>query len=189
VSKVNLMRSLAPLLSVSLCLAFLYGCVATPANKQVEVESCEGGVCPLPQELIEPQQLQSSWVLEDMQGAELDIDAALASGRRVAFVFWQTWCASCRAEFPALNAAAKKYQGKIDYVGVISGPNDMVDDAEVDAVVKQFKLTYPQVRDRDLVLTRRYEVTGTPTIVIVGKDEETLYLAHHAPEDWGAYSQ
>ncbi len=178
------MRSLALLLVVMLC-----GCVATPALDSANGDTCEDGVCPLPPELMNAQALESRWILKDIEGTELDIDGALASGRRVAFVFWQTWCASCRAEFPALNAAAENYQGKIDYVGVISGPDDMVDDAEVDAIVKQFKLTYSQVRDRDLALTRRYEVTGTPTIVIVGRDRETLYLGHHAPDDWGEYSQ
>jgi len=168
---------------------FLGGCAASAANTHDVGEVCEDGICPLPAELSGAAKFSSRWVLEDMEGGKLDIDGALASGRSVAFVFWQTWCGSCRAEFPELIAAAKKYKGKINFVGVISGPDDLIDDEEVKAVAEEFELSYPQVRDRDLVLTRRYKVTGTPTIVIVGEGAKTLYLDHHAPDSWEDYTR
>ncbi|MFT5286763.1 MAG: thiol-disulfide isomerase/thioredoxin [Planctomycetota bacterium] len=152
-------------------------------------EECKGGVCPLPPELLGTAPAASSWSIEDMQGKQLDVDATLASGRSVAFVFWQTWCGSCREEFPSLIAAAQKYESGIEIVGVVSGPDGVIDDDEVRATVKQFGLTYRQVRDRDLSLTRRFEVTGTPTIVVVGKGQKTLYRGHRAPEDWTQFSQ
>ena len=152
-------------------------------------EECEDGVCPLPAEMLGETAAASSWSVQDMAGQQLDIDATLASGKSVAFVFWQSWCGSCREEFPGLVAAAKSYQDGIEFVGVISGPEGMVDDDAVRAVVKQYGLSYRQVRDRDLSLTRRFEVTGTPTIVVVGKNQKTLYNAHHAPDDWSQYAR
>ena len=178
------MRTLTLLLGL-----LLGGCATSAANTHDDGEVCEDGICPLPAELSGAPSLASRWVLEDMEGSKLDVDGALASGRRVAFVFWQTWCGSCRAEFPELIAAAKKHKGKIDFIGLISGPDDLIDDAEVRAVAKEYELSYPQVRDRDLVLTRCYEVTGTPTIVIVGEGAKTLYLDHHAPESWEDYTR
>ena len=50
-------------------------------------------------------------------------------------------------------------------------------------LVATFDLPYPQVRDRDLFLTRRFDVKGTPTLVVIGA-EGVLYEGHGPPEDW-----
>ncbi len=119
--------------------------------------------------------------LVDTDGAPQDLDAILAGGKNVALVFWQTWCKPCRNEAPALAHAAKLHGDAIRFVGVVPGS---VDQAEVVATAKEWGLTYPQVIDGDLALTTRFDVDGTPTLVVLGPGRKILHHDHHVPEDW-----
>lgn len=71
-------------------------------------------------------------------------------------------------------------------VGVVSGPDDAVDEDKLREVIFTHHVTYPQVRDRDLALTRLFDVKGTPTIVVLDAHGELAYNAHHLPTDWNA---
>jgi cytochrome c biogenesis protein CcmG/thiol:disulfide interchange protein DsbE len=39
-------------------------------------------------------------------------------GRPVVLNFWASWCAPCRQEAQVLNAAARRYQGRVQFLGV-----------------------------------------------------------------------
>lgn len=126
-------------------------------------------------------------VIEDMDGATHDADAILAAGKPVVFVFWQTWCSSCKREAPELAEAVEAYEGKIQFFGVISGPDDVVDDAKVRNVAKEWHHPHPQVRDRDLSLTKRFNVRGTPVIIVLGPEQRVLFRGYRLPEDWTVF--
>ena len=120
----------------------------------------------------------------DREGRVVSIDAALDAGKCVVFVFWQTWCPKCKAEAPSLAKSAKAYADKAQFLGVISGPDDVVDDRRVESFIREAGLTYPQIRDRDLALTRGFAVDGTPTIIVMDPRKEVIYRGHHAPAKW-----
>ena len=122
----------------------------------------------------------------DMRGQLHDLEALQASGKSVALIFWQTWCSSCRNEAPEITAAAREHGDSIEFLGVVPGPKDTVDDAEVLRVAAEWGLSYPQVRDEDLALTRRFGVRGTPTIVVLGPSGNVAYHGHRPPADWSA---
>lgn len=122
----------------------------------------------------------------DTGGAEHDLAAALASGKRVALVFFQPWCGSCRAEAPDVVRAQRRYGDTMEVVGVVSGPDGSVDEEAVQAAILQWGITYPVVRDRDLALTETFGVSGVPTVVIVEPDGTVSYAAHAAPAEWTA---
>ena len=127
-----------------------------------------------------------SWTLTDMKGVAHDVDATIAGGKNVVLVFWQTWCGPCKREAPKLAIAATDHSKGLAFFGVISGSDRDVDDKKVLAYVQKYKLPYPQIRDRDIVLTRHYEVIGTPTIIVLGPGREVLYRGSHPPDDWKA---
>jgi thiol-disulfide isomerase/thioredoxin len=131
----------------------------------------------------------SSFVVADMNGAEHDLGASLQEGQTVALIFWQTWCGSCRKEAPELARAAAEYGGRIRFLGVVPGKDETVDDDKVRAAAKDWGYTFPQVRDRDLALSKRFGVTGTPTIVVLGSDQKVLFNEHRAPKSWAAYER
>lgn len=127
-------------------------------------------------------------VVTDMAGVSHDLDAALARGETVALVFWQTWCGSCAREAPRLVEAVKEHGPKILFLGVVPGKPETVDEAEVRRVARRWGYeAFPQVRDRDLGLSQRLQVEGTPTIVVLGKERRVLYHAHRPPQDWASF--
>lgn len=121
-------------------------------------------------------------VLVDMQGGEHELTESLADGREVMLVFWQTWCEPCRREAPALARLARDRAASLDVYGVVTGPEGVVDDAEVLRVADELGTGYPQVRDRDAALARRFDVRGTPTILVVGSGGELRYRGHRVPD-------
>lgn len=120
--------------------------------------------------------------LQDLGGRPVVLGDVLASGKKVTLVFWQAWCAPCRAEAPQLVAASRKYSG-MEVIGVVSGPDEAVDEAELERAIVELGLPYRNVRDRALDLTRALDVRGTPTIVVLGAQGQVLYRGHASP-DW-----
>jgi len=80
--------------------------------------------------------------------------------------FWATWCGPCRNEMPALQAAADRLDGQVQFVAV--------DQAESAAVVQQFvdefglSLTIPM--DTENEVADRYQVTGLPTTFFIDRN-------------------
>lgn len=140
---------------------------------------CAGA--PAPREPAAP----ISLAVTAMDGSVVDLDAALARGETVALVFWQTWCESCKSEAPAVAEAARTHGSRIRFVGVVPGKDETVDDAEVRKVTASWAYdAFPQVRDRDLGLSREFDIRGTPTILVLGKGRRVLFSGHRAPKDW-----
>ncbi|MFT7679509.1 MAG: thiol-disulfide isomerase/thioredoxin, partial [Planctomycetota bacterium] len=105
--------------------------------------------------------------VELLGGGHSDLQDDLDAGRPVALVFWQAWCGSCVAEAPAVQAAYQAYGKRMRIVGVVSGPDQSVDEGKLNQQILRLGLDYDQVRDRDLSLTKHFGVEATPTIVIL----------------------
>lgn len=145
----------------------LWGCSAPPAAHQLDKAAV------------------GSLEFVDMAQRRHTVSGDLESGKKVVLVFWETWCESCREESGELARAANAHP-ELAFYGVIPGPDGTVDDAVVLETARRWLLPYPQVRDRDLHLTRAFGVEGTPTIVVVGAGGEVVYFDHEPPADWAA---
>ncbi len=154
-------------------LPLLFGCQSSGAAKSAPPEQISAEV---------------SLSAQDRAGTVQDLDAALARGERVALVFWQTWCESCREEAPAIAAAAAAQGGRIRFVGVVPGSRETVKEEEVSATAEAWGYSFPQVRDYDLAWSKALGVRGTPTIVVLGQGREVLYREHRPPADWSAFA-
>ncbi|QLG86944.1 TlpA family protein disulfide reductase [Chitinibacter bivalviorum] len=59
-------------------------------------------------------------------------------GKMVVLNYWATWCSPCRQEMPEMVQLQKKYQGKVQFIGIA------IDDPEPSAkFAKEIGVNYP----------------------------------------------
>lgn len=87
-------------------------------------------------------------------------------GKVVILNFWASWCPPCREEMPSLE---RLYKGYKDKGLLILGVNYMETPKKVKGFMKEFKLTFPTLLDKDGEVMREYMVVGIPTTFIIDK--------------------
>jgi thiol-disulfide isomerase/thioredoxin len=100
----------------------------------------------------------------------------------VLLVFWATDCAYCRALLPDFKAAHARYGSQGLTVAAINIGAEH--DKEVAEHVRRYGIDYLVLSDRvnNLGVAEAYEVMGTPTVVLVGRDGTVLYYGHKVPD-------
>ena len=119
--------------------------------------SDEGGATAAPRELPRagsPEALTSLRADANklFDGGTKAFEARLASlrGHPVVVNQWASWCGPCRFEFPFFQRLARKYEGRVAFLGVNS--QDSRDDAA--AFLKRFPVTFPHYYDKDVSIAR-----------------------------------
>ena len=172
--------NLLPLILPAGCI--LTGCILTGCNGNTPAERND----------LVPQaahKVPTGLIIQDMAGRPHDLDSILGRGQSIALVFWQTWCKPCLREMPELARVDRQYSPRIRFYGIVSGTDEDVDDAKVKSLVERLGVGYPQVRDRDLRLSRGFKIDGTPTIVILGPGRSVLYRGHQLPDNWAVFTK
>lgn len=100
----------------------------------------------------------------------LDRDGTLAltalRGQVVVLNFWASWCVPCRDEAPLLEATWQRYRDRgVVVVGV--NVQDLVPAAQ--RFLRETRVTYPVVRDRDSRVYRAYGLTGVPETFFIDR--------------------
>lgn len=120
----------------------------------------------------------------DFQLATIDgAPASLAGlrGQPAVLVFWTAWCPTCKEEAPRFNELAAKYEPR----GVrVLGINIQDSLARTQSGIKDFGIRYAVARDADASVARRYNVTGTPTVVFLDQFGVVRYFANALPDDY-----
>ena len=121
-----------------------------------------------------------------MQFVDRDGQSHTVQSKAATFVFWQPWCAACREEAPAAVAASTELSDSMLFYGVVSGPDGAVDEDLYEKSIAELGLSYPQVRDKDLALAKRFGITKTPTIIVLDGSGQLRYKGSHMPENLAA---
>ncbi|MEZ3114970.1 TlpA family protein disulfide reductase [Halobaculum sp. MBLA0147] len=84
--------------------------------------------------------------------------------------FFATWCAPCKPEMEHLRAVREQFApSELAMVSVTTE----TDEAAVADFWREYEGTWPVAVDPELTASKRYDVTGIPTIVVQSADGET----------------
>lgn len=88
-------------------------------------------------------------------------------GTPVVLNYWASWCVPCRQEAPVLERGWRGARGQgVLFLGL--NMQDITDDAR--AFIREFRNTYPNVRDQSNGVAREWGVSGLPETFFVRAD-------------------
>ena len=102
-------------------------------------------------------------------------------GEWVLVNFWASWCAPCRDESPTLQRFSERHGDDVAVLGIDT--QDLTGDAL--AFVREFDLTYPQLRDPDAdspLSEEAFGATGLPESYLIDPEGD-LALIRRGPVD------
>lgn len=87
--------------------------------------------------------------------------------------FWATWCPNCKQLEPAMEAAAKKYAGKIKFIGVAVSVNQSPE--RVKLYAEKHALPLEVYFDKKGNAADGYDAAATSYIVVLDKTGTVVY--------------
>ena len=134
------------LLAALMVATFAPGCGADSASVSNSSATAKTGGDPLARLKAEQNQL--------LDGGPEAFEARLAElrGHPVVVNQWASWCGPCRYEFPFFQRLAKKYDGRVAFLGVDS--RDSRDAAA--AFLKKYPVPFPHFYDKDTRIARLF---------------------------------
>lgn len=119
-------------------------------------------------------------VVETLDGKSMDLAEYIKQGPTL-LQFWATWCTNCKALEPRINAAIRKYDGKVKFVAVAVSVNQTVD--RIKAYRDRYKMTHDIVYDRKGFAADAYEVAATSYVVVIDGKGKVVYTGLGADQD------
>jgi peroxiredoxin len=94
-------------------------------------------------------------------------------GKKVVVSFWASWCGPCRMELPELQAFYEKYHAKNPNFEILAISTDEVR-REAEHYVRDAKLTFPVLWDRDGKAGDAYGVDGIPMLFVIDENGKVV---------------
>ncbi len=92
-----------------------------------------------------------------------------AGKRPVVINFWASWCPPCRDEAPVLAKVSKTYEGRVEFIGVVTNDTQ----ANALAFMKEFGISYDNGIDQDNI-SGKYGITGIPETFWIDKQGQLV---------------
>jgi cytochrome c biogenesis protein CcmG, thiol:disulfide interchange protein DsbE len=90
--------------------------------------------------------------------AEGTLSLASLRGKPAVINFFASWCEPCKAEASVLEAASRRYKGRVAFIGI--DYHDVTSDAR--RFLRAHDITYPTVQDGAGQIGDKYGLTGVP---------------------------
>lgn len=118
-----------------------------------------------------------------LDGKEVDL-ASYFGKAPVVMEFWAVWCPNCKELEPTLLQVAKKYAGRVKFIGVAVSVNESP--AAVKAFVEKHGLPGDHVFDGKGNATGAYDVPATSYVVVLDKAGKVVYTGQGGKQDLDA---
>jgi thiol-disulfide isomerase/thioredoxin len=109
-------------------------------------------------------------VLECLGHDDLVNLAGLPGDRPLVISFWASWCTVCAEDAISFNAAYKKLNSKINFLGIA------YQDKEKESLAAAYKwqLPFPSVQDPRSLLREYYAIIGLPITLLIDKNGKII---------------
>ncbi|MBX3737836.1 MAG: TlpA family protein disulfide reductase [Candidatus Didemnitutus sp.] len=126
-------------------------------------------------------QLARGDAFPDLAAAQLEGALPVTQGRVVLVDFWASWCAPCKASFPALGQVHRDYDARGVTIVAVSEDDKAKDYA---AFLKKYAPPFATVRDAAHKLAGAVKVPAMPTTLVLGRDGRVraVFTGYHGEE-------
>lgn len=117
--------------------------------------------------------------LEDLQGKVIK----LSQFREKSWVlvnFWATWCRHCRKSIPWMEEAEESYSERLKVLAINIGVRDSVERAT--QYKRRYGITYTILYDKGSAVSRRYNIRGVPTYILIDPQGVIRYYSFSPPD-------
>jgi len=111
------------------------------------------------------------WMMTDIVGRPHSLYGELEKGHSVVMVFWASWCKFCRELMPELNL----FQLSLPQNTTTLFAMNIWEDGDPVGYFDSHDIKLPLILKADAI-ARRYNVQGTPGVVLVGEDRKIRYM-------------
>lgn len=118
--------------------------------------------------------------VETLDGKPAELSSVFGKGP-VVMLFWATWCPTCKALEPAMQAAQRRYAGKVTFVGIAVSVNQSP--RAVQAYSEKHSPQMTHFFDRRGKAVDAYDVAATGFIVVVNKAGTVVYTGLGSQQD------
>ncbi|MBK8493699.1 MAG: redoxin domain-containing protein [Chitinophagaceae bacterium] len=119
--------------------------------------------------------------LKNMKGERVTLSAL--KNKIVVLDFWATWCAPCKATFPAMQELVNKYANDPDviFLFIDTWENDLSEKKkkEIAAYMQENKYSFNVLFDVQNKTVKDYKVEGIPRKFVIGKNGNLIYAAEN----------
>lgn len=113
-----------------------------------------------------PAKVDPGQMAPDLAGFNLEGEVPPLDGRIVVLDVWASWCAPCKASFPALADLHEEFAGRgVVILGVSVDQNQR----QYAAFVRRHEPPFPVARDASLAFARAFEPAAMPTTYVIDR--------------------
>ena len=116
----------------------------------------------------------------DLDGKVVDLSTWIGK-RPVLLEFWATWCESCAALKPTVDAAFDRFSDRVEFIGIDVGFGETV--PGIRAWLAQHRPGFRVLYDSSSAAIRAYDIQATSSVVLIGADGKVAYTGVGGRQD------
>lgn len=116
----------------------------------------------------------------DLDGKVVDLSAWIGK-RPVLLEFWATWCESCAALKPTVDAAFARFSDRVEFIGIDVAFGETV--PGVRAWLAEHRPGFRVLYDSSAAAIRAYDIQATSSVVLIGADGKVVYTGVGGTQD------